>query len=72
MSSKAQGSNNLNQARQAVQQLRLEAKKPRIKVSVASQDLVNFCNQHYKSDPLLVGIPASENPFKEKKSCTIL
>lgn len=72
MSSKPQSSNNLNHARQTVQQLRLEARKERIKVSKACADLVSFCNTHAKNDPLIMGIPASDNPFKEKKPCTIL
>ncbi|MEQ2274309.1 Guanine nucleotide-binding protein G(I)/G(S)/G(O) subunit gamma-12 [Xenotaenia resolanae] len=72
MSSKAQSSNNLNQARQTVQQLRLEARNERIKVSKASADLMNYCIECARTDPLLMGIPASENPFKEKKPCTIL
>ncbi|XP_014905591.1 guanine nucleotide-binding protein G(I)/G(S)/G(O) subunit gamma-12a [Poecilia latipinna] len=72
MSSKAPSANNLNQARQTVQQLRLEAKIERIKISQASADIVKYCCHHQKSDPLIAGIPASENPFKEKKPCTLL
>ncbi|XP_039547518.1 guanine nucleotide-binding protein G(I)/G(S)/G(O) subunit gamma-12 [Pimephales promelas] len=71
MSSK-QNSNNIAQARRTVQQLRIEANKERIKVSKASADLMHYCSEHAKYDPLLMGIPASENPFKDKKPCTIL
>ncbi|XP_038128041.1 guanine nucleotide-binding protein G(I)/G(S)/G(O) subunit gamma-7-like [Cyprinodon tularosa] len=70
MSSKAQS--NLPQARQIVQQLRLEARRERIKVSKASAELMNYCMEQARGDPLLRAIPASENPFKEKKPCTIL
>ncbi|KAM7141151.1 LOW QUALITY PROTEIN: putative guanine nucleotide-binding protein G(I)/G(S)/G(O) subunit gamma-14 [Molossus nigricans] len=35
-------------------------------------DLLQFCMEQAKSDPLLVGIPAATNPFKEKKPCAIL
>lgn len=53
-------------------QLRIEASIERIKVSKASADLMNYCTEHARNDPLLTGIPASDNPFKEKKPCTIL
>lgn len=41
-------------------------------VSKASSDLMRYCGEHAKNDPLLMGIPASENPFKDKKPCTVL
>ncbi|CAL8394025.1 unnamed protein product [Boreogadus saida] len=69
---KVQSSSGLAQARRSVQQLRQEACMERIKVSKASSDLMHFCREQAKYDPLLNGIPASENPFKEKKPCAIL
>ncbi|OXB82178.1 UNVERIFIED_CONTAM: hypothetical protein H355_009057 [Colinus virginianus] len=41
-------------------------------VSKASADLMLYCEEHAKKDPLLMGIPASENPFKDKKTCILL
>ncbi|TNN49796.1 Guanine nucleotide-binding protein G(I)/G(S)/G(O) subunit gamma-12 [Liparis tanakae] len=41
-------------------------------VSKASSDLMRYCGEHAKNDPLLMGIAASENPFKDKKPCTVL
>lgn len=70
MSSKSASS--VAQARRTVQQLRIEARINRIKVSKASSDLMRYCSEHAKYDPLLMGIPASENPFKDKKPCAIL
>ncbi|XP_054889827.1 guanine nucleotide-binding protein G(I)/G(S)/G(O) subunit gamma-12a [Poeciliopsis prolifica] len=72
MSSKAVSGNKLNGLRQVVQQLRQEARIERMKISKASGDLMRYCREHEKTDPLIVGIPASENPFKEKKPCTLL
>uniref|UniRef100_A0A3B3YMN8 Guanine nucleotide-binding protein subunit gamma n=1 Tax=Poecilia mexicana TaxID=48701 RepID=A0A3B3YMN8_9TELE len=72
MSSKTPSSSSVAQARRTVQQLRREARIDRIKVSKASSDLMRYCGEHAKNDPLLMGIPTSENPFKEKKPCTVL
>ncbi|XP_030877065.1 guanine nucleotide-binding protein G(I)/G(S)/G(O) subunit gamma-7, partial [Leptonychotes weddellii] len=44
----------------------------RTQVSKASSELMSYCEQHARNDPLLVGVPASENPFKDKKPCIIL
>ncbi|KAG7258047.1 hypothetical protein CRUP_024285 [Coryphaenoides rupestris] len=74
MSSNMQSSSSSSeaQARRSVQQLRVEASMERIKVSKASSDLMRYCREQAKYDPLLTGVPASENPFKEKKPCAIL
>ncbi|KAL4656243.1 guanine nucleotide-binding protein G(I)/G(S)/G(O) subunit gamma-2 [Arapaima gigas] len=61
------------QARKLVEQLKMEANIDRIKVSKAAADLMSYCEAHAKEDPLLSPVPASENPFREKKFfCVIL
>ncbi|KAG1963020.1 guanine nucleotide-binding protein G(I)/G(S)/G(O) subunit gamma-2 [Pimephales promelas] len=63
----------ISQARKAVEQLKMEACMDRIKVSKAAADLMAYCDAHIREDPLIVPVPASENPFREKKFfCTIL
>ncbi|CAJ1053758.1 uncharacterized protein LOC121905209 [Xyrichtys novacula] len=64
-------SNNLIIAQRAVKQLRLEASIRRIKVSQAAAELRNFCLQNAAKDPLLVGVPSSDNPFRPPKSCSL-
>lgn len=44
-----------------------------VQVSKAAADLMAYCEAHAKEDPLLTPVPASENPFREKKFfCAIL
>ncbi|XP_038846200.1 guanine nucleotide-binding protein G(I)/G(S)/G(O) subunit gamma-2 [Salvelinus namaycush] len=46
---------------------------PPPQVSKAAADLMAYCDAHIREDPLIVPVPASENPFREKKLfCTIL
>ncbi|XP_049600439.1 guanine nucleotide-binding protein G(I)/G(S)/G(O) subunit gamma-7-like [Syngnathus scovelli] len=65
-------SNSLAQVQKVVEQLRLEASMERIKISLTAGDLVQYCQEHKRSDPLLTGMAASSNPFKDKKSCVLL
>ncbi|KAF6734502.1 Guanine nucleotide-binding protein G(I)/G(S)/G(O) subunit gamma-12 [Oryzias melastigma] len=65
-------SSSVIQAQKLVDQLRLEASMERFKISLTAADLVQYCQEHRCSDPLLVGIAASTNPFKEKKTCMLL
>ncbi|XP_014729832.1 PREDICTED: guanine nucleotide-binding protein G(I)/G(S)/G(O) subunit gamma-4-like [Sturnus vulgaris] len=44
-----------------------------LQVSKAAADLLAYCDAHIGEDPLIIPVPASENPFREKKLfCTIL
>ncbi|KAM6957292.1 guanine nucleotide-binding protein G(I)/G(S)/G(O) subunit gamma-12-like [Aplochiton taeniatus] len=72
MSGKVCSSNSVVQARRVVEQLRVEANIDRIKVSLAATELVQYCQDHRRSDPLITGIAASSNPFKDKKTCVLL
>ncbi|XP_062307462.1 guanine nucleotide-binding protein G(I)/G(S)/G(O) subunit gamma-12-like [Osmerus eperlanus] len=72
MSGKVCSSNSVLQARKALEQLRVEASIDRIKISLAAAELVQYCQEHKRSDPLLTGIAASSNPFKDKKTCVLL
>ncbi|XP_035511522.1 guanine nucleotide-binding protein G(I)/G(S)/G(O) subunit gamma-12-like [Morone saxatilis] len=72
MSGMVCSSNSAVQAQKLVDQLRLEANMERIKISLTAADLVRYCQDHRRSDPLLTGIAASSNPFKDKKTCVLL
>ncbi|XP_057717150.1 guanine nucleotide-binding protein G(I)/G(S)/G(O) subunit gamma-7-like [Corythoichthys intestinalis] len=65
-------SNSLAQVQKVVEQLRIEASMERTKISFTAIDLVQYCLDHRRSDPLITGIAASSNPFKDKKSCVLL
>uniref|UniRef100_A0A673HVX1 Guanine nucleotide-binding protein subunit gamma n=1 Tax=Sinocyclocheilus rhinocerous TaxID=307959 RepID=A0A673HVX1_9TELE len=41
-------------------------------ISAAAEQLVQYCQEHRRADPLLTGINASSNPFKDKKTCVLL
>ncbi|KAJ8001509.1 hypothetical protein DPEC_G00170220 [Dallia pectoralis] len=64
-------SSSLVVAKRTVKQLRLEASVQRVKISQSATDLKNFCMQNAHKDPLLMGVPASDNPFRPPKSCTL-
>jgi len=66
------GQETVQELRKVVQQLELEAKIDRIPLSQAARTLIVYCESNCNDDPLLTGIPASMNPFKEKKSCTLI
>ncbi|CAJ1076715.1 guanine nucleotide-binding protein G(I)/G(S)/G(O) subunit gamma-7 [Xyrichtys novacula] len=72
MSGRTCSSGHVVQAQKLVDQLRVEAGMERIKISLTAADLVRFCQDHRRSDPLLTGISASSNPFKDKKTCRLL
>uniref|UniRef100_A0AAX7T6L8 Guanine nucleotide-binding protein subunit gamma n=1 Tax=Astatotilapia calliptera TaxID=8154 RepID=A0AAX7T6L8_ASTCA len=42
-----------------------------VRVSQAAADLKNFCMQNASKDPLLMGVPSSDNPFRPPKSCSL-
>ncbi|XP_016145409.1 guanine nucleotide-binding protein G(I)/G(S)/G(O) subunit gamma-5-like [Sinocyclocheilus grahami] len=72
MSNNNASSSSVAVVQKAVKQLSLEAKIRRINVSQAATDLKNFCLQNGHKDPLLVGVPSSDNPFRPPKSCGLL
>ncbi|XP_028842637.1 guanine nucleotide-binding protein G(I)/G(S)/G(O) subunit gamma-5 [Denticeps clupeoides] len=71
MSNNSANSSSLVMAQRSVKQLRLEASVRRIKVSQAAADLKSFCLQNAHKDPLLMGVPSSDNPFRPPKSCSL-
>ena len=63
----------LAQQRKLVEQLRLEAAVPRVRVSECIEDIMRYCEQHTSEDVLINGfLKPGDNPYKEKGGCTIL
>jgi len=62
----------VQQMRKQVEQLRREASVHPIPISRASNDIKKYVEEHQPSDILVVGFTAAtDNPFKEKASCSI-
>lgn len=53
-----------------VERLRVHAKVERMPLSKTLGDMIAFCNNHMQEDALIFHV--KENPFKEKRVCTIL
>ncbi len=49
-----------------VQQLKREVNISRRKVSLSVKDIVSFCEQERRVDPLITKMP--ENPFRDKRN----
>ncbi|XP_068606289.1 guanine nucleotide-binding protein G(I)/G(S)/G(O) subunit gamma-7-like [Brachionichthys hirsutus] len=64
--------NSIFQAQKLVDQYRVEANMERVEISLTAAALVQYCEDHRHSDPLLAGIAASSNPFKDRKTCVLL
>ncbi|XP_010639151.1 guanine nucleotide-binding protein G(I)/G(S)/G(O) subunit gamma-8 isoform X2 [Fukomys damarensis] len=60
------------EARKTVEQLKLEVNIDRMKVSQAAAELLAFCETHAKDDPLVTPVPATENPFRDKRLFCVL
>ncbi|CAD6193270.1 unnamed protein product [Caenorhabditis auriculariae] len=63
----------MERAKAITNQLQLEVKINREKVSVVSKDLIEFCEQNKEKDVLVTGVTDElNNPFHEKKTCSLL
>ena len=59
--------------RKGNEQMRREKQIPRMKVSESVKAIIKFCEENVSQDPILMGIPNSENPFIPKsKPCALL
>lgn len=54
-----------------VEQLRTEASIERTPVSTTAAALIKYVEQNIQGDMLVVGVPNSVNPYKEKSSCLL-
>ncbi len=56
--------------REEVASLRRQYNMQRVKMSQSIPEMVRYCQDHAQNDPLLM--PAKDNPFKDKKRCTLI
>ncbi|KAM7140345.1 guanine nucleotide-binding protein G(I)/G(S)/G(O) subunit gamma-5-like [Molossus nigricans] len=66
------GSSSVTTMKKVIQQLWLEARLNRLKISQAAAALKQFCLQNAQHDPLLTGVSSSTNPFRPQKVCFFL
>lgn len=62
----------MDQIRMQTEQLRIEARISRKKVSEVSNDLMEYCEKEKPHDMLVSRPVGVHNPFQEKKSCAVL
>ncbi|EPB75736.1 GGL domain protein [Ancylostoma ceylanicum] len=55
-----------------VEQLRREKQVQRKNVSEVARDLLDYCEKHKAGDTLVSGTTDAQNPFREKKGCTVI
>lgn len=61
-----------DQLKRVNEQLRREVRLNRHKLGECAQDIIAYCEKEIKSDPLIVKVPASENPYRERnRSCLL-
>lgn len=56
--------------KQQQEQLRAHLMRDRTKMSATIQELTTFCQTNLNEDPLVY--PVKENPFKDKRPCSII
>jgi hypothetical protein len=59
-------------AHKTVEQLRAEASLNRVKISESAGDLLRYCQDKQRDDPLVSGIAPSDNPYKDNKVCSLI
>ena len=62
----------ITKAEVEVKQLKIHLSQPRIPVSKASSDLLNFVLNAQRGDPLVAGFPAGRNPYTKQNDCCII
>uniref|UniRef100_S4RVY4 Guanine nucleotide-binding protein subunit gamma n=2 Tax=Petromyzon marinus TaxID=7757 RepID=S4RVY4_PETMA len=58
-------------AKMEAEQLRIEVKLTREKISKVAPDILAHVESNMADDPLVKGVPEDKNPFKEKGGCVI-
>jgi hypothetical protein len=66
-------SSKILEQKEIIEQLKMEVKIKREKLSFVIGDLISYCEKHQKEDALAFGFKSmKDNPFQEKSGCSII
>jgi len=62
----------VNQQKMITESLRVHSQVQRVKMSVATKQLIEYTLEHMSQDPLIVGIDKKSNHFIQQGKCSLI